>query len=209
MKFSKMFFCMGALTAMTAIAQEVPRFAFDVSGGFTQPRGRFGNRTDSGWNVGAGAGYNFSSYVSLMGQFGYNELGVNTNSLNNLGFPDGNVRVMSFTLEPVVHLVPRSPVDVYVTAGGGLYRVSNEFTQPALASAVGFDPFFGFYNAAIPVNQVLSSYSVNKPGFNGGVGVAFGTKWHGKVFAEARYARVVMGNDRYMDYVPVSFGFRW
>ncbi len=209
MKFNRVMCCVGALTAMSAFAQEIPRLAFDVSGGFTEPRGRLGNRTDAGWNVGAGVGYNFSSYVSLMGQFGFNELGVNTNTLNGLGFPAGHVRVASFTLEPVIHLVPRSPVDVYVTGGAGLYRVSNEFTQPSLASAVGFDPFFGFYNAAIPVDQVLSSYSVNKLGFNGGIGVAVGTKWHGKVFGEARYARVKLNENRYFDYMPVSFGFRW
>lgn len=209
MKFLNLCYCVGALTAVSAIGQEIPRFAFDVSGGFTQPRGRFGGKTDMGWNANAGVGYNFSSYVSLMGQFGYNDLSVNSATLNNLSFPDGSVHVMSFTLEPVVHLVPRSPVDVYVTGGGGLYRVSQQFTQPGLASAVGFDPFFGYYQSAIPVNQVLSSYSLNKPGFSGGVGVAVGTKWHGKVFAEARYSRVVLGNDRHMDYVPVSFGFRW
>jgi hypothetical protein len=31
----------------------------------------------------------------------------------------------------------------------------------------------------------------------------------GKIFAEARYDRVFMGNDWHADYVPVSFGFRW
>jgi hypothetical protein len=49
---------------------------------------------------------------------------------------------------------------------------------------------------------------VNKPGIDAGAGIAFGTKWHGKVFAEARYDRIFMGNF-HTDYVPVSFGFRW
>jgi hypothetical protein len=31
----------------------------------------------------------------------------------------------------------------------------------------------------------------------------------GKFFAEARYHRIYMGNDRHADYVPVTFGFRW
>ena len=52
-------------------------------------------------------------------------------------------------------------------------------------------------------------YSVNKPGWNAGMGVAFGTKWHGKLFAEARYVHVFLNNDERADYVPVTFGFRW
>ncbi len=205
----KSLFCF-LLVAATAFAQnEIPRFTFNIGGGFTNPKGPLGSRTDMGWNVGAGAGVNLNSYVSLTGQFGFNDLGINQNTLAGLNFPDGAVHVTSVTLEPIVHLVPRSPVDVYVTGGGGLYHMTQEFTQPALASTIGFDPFFGFYPAAVPVSQVLSSYSVNKPGFNGGVGIAFGTRWHGKVFAEARWTRVVTGNNRYLDYLPVSFGFRW
>ena len=52
-------------------------------------------------------------------------------------------------------------------------------------------------------------YSVNKPGFNAGMGVALGTKWHGKVFAEARYVHIFLNNGERADYVPVTFGFRW
>jgi hypothetical protein len=58
------------------------------------------------------------------------------------------------------------------------------------------------------VNQVVSSYSVNKPGIDAGMGIAFDTKWHGKIFAEARYNRIFMG-PFHTDYVPVTFGFRW
>jgi hypothetical protein len=50
---------------------------------------------------------------------------------------------------------------------------------------------------------------VNKPGFSAGAGVAFGTKWHGKVFAEARYVHIFLNNGERADYVPVTFGFRW
>jgi hypothetical protein len=41
------------------------------------------------------------------------------------------------------------------------------------------------------------------------MGVAFGTKWHGKLFAEARYVHVFTNNNMRADYVPVTFGFRW
>jgi hypothetical protein len=156
-----------------------------------------------------GGGYNFSRYVGAMIDLGYNRFGINGVTLSNAGFPGGNVSVFSATLDPIVHLNPGHHVDAYLIGGGGLYHLNQEFTQPSAASFTAFDPFFGFYNVIVPTTQVLSSYSVNKPGVNGGAGFAIGTKWHGKLFAEARYARIFMGNDRHVDYIPVSFGFRW
>jgi hypothetical protein len=54
-----------------------------------------------------------------------------------------------------------------------------------------------------------SDYSVIKPGYDVGVGLAFGAPWHGKVFAEARYAHVFDNNRFFTNYIPVTFGFRW
>jgi hypothetical protein len=54
----------------------------------------------------------------------------------------------------------------------------------------------------------LASDSVNKPGIDACVGVAFGSKWHGRFFAEARYNRIFMGNNfPATEYLPVTFGF--
>ena len=126
-----------------------------------------------------------------------------------LGVPGGDIHVFSATLDPIVHLTPHGHFDLYVTGGGGLYHMYQEFTQPTVATAFGFNPFFGYYSGLVPATQVLSSYSVNKPGVDIGAGVALGTKWHGKFFAEARYNRIFMTNGFHADYVPVSFGFRW
>lgn len=201
--------CFGVLVASVLSAQEVPRFAFDIGGGFTQPVGNTERHLDMGWNIQAGAGFNFSQYVGLMVQTDYNRFGINGATLRSAGFPDGDLSVFSATLDPIVHLTPRSHFDVYLIGGGGLYHRTQEFTQPTITAFTAFDPFFGFYRAAVPTTQVLSSYTVNKPGVNGGLGIALGTKWHGKFFAEARYDRIFMGNDRHTDYVPVTFGFRW
>lgn len=70
-------------------------------------------------------------------------------------------------------------------------------------------PFLGFYPTVMPVTQILSSYSVNKPGIDVGAGVAFATKWHGKIYAEAPYDRMFYINSFHSDYLPVSFGYRW
>jgi len=77
-----------------------------------------------------------------------------------------------------------------------------------VATTFGYNPFFGFFPTVVPATQILSSYSVNKPDVDVGAGIALGTKWHGKFFAEAKYDRIFMGTF-HTDYVPVSFGFRW
>lgn len=100
-------------------------------------------------------------------------------------------------------------MDVYFIGGGGLYQRRQQFTQPTTAVFTGFDPYFGYYPVAVPANQVITEYTLNKPGVNGGMGIAFGTKWHVKFYAEARYHRMFLPNDRHTDLLPVTFGFRW
>ena len=190
-------------------AQEVSHFAFDIGGGFTNPVGNTGRHLDNGWNIQGGVGFNFAPWVGAMLQTQFDDMGINSGTLQNLGYPGGAVHVFSATIDPIVHLNPKGHVDVYLIGGGGLYHTYQEFTAPTVATFTGFDPFFGFYQYGVPASQVLASSSVNKPGVNGGLGIAIGTKWHGKLFAEARYNRIFMHNDIHYDYIPVTFGFRW
>ena len=199
----------GVMVSSILSAQEFRHFAFDVGGGFTQTVGNTGRHLDNGWNVGMGVGYNFNPYVGALVQFAYNRNDINGATLANLGFPGGDTQVSSFTLDPIVHLAPGHKADIYMIGGGGLYHRYQEFTTPAIGTFTGFDPFFGFYRFNSPVTQVLSSYSINKPGFNAGMGIGLGSKWHGKFFAEARWHRMFVTSNLHMDIVPVTFGFRW
>jgi hypothetical protein len=199
---------LGILAIGVASAQEVSHFAFSVGAGFTTPVGNTGRQLDEGWNIGGGFGMNFSPYVGALIDLDYNSFGINSGTLANIGVPGGGLHVFSATLDPIVHLNPKGHVDVYVTGGGGLFHRYQDFTAPSVGVATGFDPFFGFYPVAVPTTLILSSYSVNKPGMDVGAGIAFGSKWHGKFFAEAKYDRIFMGQ-YHTDYIPVTFGFRW
>jgi|SRR5579871_2141453 len=190
-----------------AAAQEASHFAFNIGGGFTEPVGTTGRYTDMGWNVGAGAGVNFNSWVGALVDVHYNDLGINSTTLQNIGVPGGGLHIFSATLDPIVHLTPKSHFDLYVTGGGGLYHRMQDFTAPGTATFTGYNPFFGFYPVTVGTTRILSSYSSNKPGWDAGVGIAFGSVWHGKFFAEARYNRT-FDNHR-TDFLPVTFGFRW
>jgi hypothetical protein len=80
-------------------------------------------------------------------------------------------------------------------------------TAPVAGFAPGIGPF-GFFNVPFVGNQVLASYSVNRPGFDFGAGVNLGSKWRAKFFAEARYNRMFTSYG-VTDYVPVTFGVRF
>ena len=196
----------GVLLINALTAQEVPRLSWNIGGGFSSPIGTTGRNLDRGWNVGGGLGFNFNSHFGVIGEAKHNMLGINSSTLSSLGFPGGDITMTSFTLNPIVHLMPRGPVDLYLIGGGGIYRRNQEFTAPGSQSVVGFNPFFGFYSFNVPVTQVLTSYSVIKPGVNGGAGIAFGTA-HGKIFAESRYHRMLMRNS-HTDVIDFTVGFR-
>ncbi len=200
--------CFGLLALASLNAQETPRYSFDLGGGFTTPVGNTGRHLDKGWDVRGGAGVNFSPHFGAMLNLGFDSFGVNSTTLSGVGAPGGDLHVFSARIDPIVHLNPKGHVDVYLTGGGGLYRRTQEFTQPTVGRATGFDPFFGFYPYSFSATQVLASNTVTKPGVDGGAGIAFGSKWHGKFFAEARYNRIFMRNT-HTDYIPVTFGFRW
>jgi opacity protein-like surface antigen len=196
---------MGLLGGCLVNAQEFQRFTFDAGAGFTQPVGNTGRNLDTGWNAGVGAGMNFTSHLGAMLQFNYTDMGINSATLSNIGVPGGDVAIWSLTIDPRVHLTPKGPVDFYLVGGGGLYHRTQEFTAPTVATTFGFDPFFGSFPVAVPANAVLASSTVNRPGYNVGAGIAMGTKWHAKFFAEARWNHMFI-NSIHDDWVPVTFG---
>jgi hypothetical protein len=199
---------LGLLSTGLLSAQETPKFTFSLGGGFTEPVGATGSQLNTGWNIRGGAGFNFTSHVGANVDLGFDDLGINSTTLADIGVRGGSVHVFSATLDPIVHLNPHGHVDFYITGGGGLFHWYQQFTQPSVAIVPGFNPFFGFYPTAVPTNQILAYYSVNKPGVDIGAGIAFGGIGHGKFFAEARYDHIYMARS-HVDYIPATFGFRW
>jgi hypothetical protein len=202
--------CTIVLVACTAAnAQEGSKFTFNAGAGFTEPVGNSARHLDTGWTVGLGAGYNITPHAGIVLGFDYTNMGINSGTLSNIGFPGGGVRIWDFTLDPIVHITPHKPIDFYLSGGPGVYHHTQEFTAPGFSTFTAFDPFFGFYQAGVPSTQILSSYSVVKPGINVGGGFAFGSRWHARFYAEARYNKIFLGNNLHTDYIPVSFGVRF
>jgi opacity protein-like surface antigen len=201
----------GLICARPSAAQNVSHFTFDAGAGFSQPVEHTDGRLDTGFNIRAGVGYNFVPRFGVVAQFGYDQFGLTSAVLSRASAPDGSARLYSVTLNPIIHFNPRGRMDPYVIGGGGYYRRTVEFTQPTLASATVFDPFFfGFYNVPVVANQVLGSFTQNKAGWNIGAGVSFRVKEdsHAKIFAESRYQYIYTTPVR-TSVLPVTFGLRW
>jgi hypothetical protein len=201
----KTFVCVSILAgfAVAGFAQEVPRYSFAVSGGYTVPAGSASSYLDGGYNIGGGAGVNFTPYLGAMLDFSFDSMGISSNVLSSLGDTAGDVKTYSLTLDPIIHLLPKAPLDVYITGGGGLYHWKQDFTQPAAPLTMGFNSFFGIY----PTGMTPLGYGINKPGVDIGAGVGLKHKWGGEFFAEAKYNYIYIGS-YHAAYIPMTFGFR-
>jgi opacity protein-like surface antigen len=178
--------------------------------GYTQPVGGINSRIKGGFNINGGLGVNVGPYMTLMGEYTFMENGFTDSFMSQNTIPGGSVRVHAVTLSPVVRMGGDRRVSPYVTGGFGWYHRTVEITQPTTQLVTIYDPFWGaFYPAEVPVNQILSSYSVNKGGWNAGAGVDFKFRdSRAKLFVEARY-HYVKTRSVATELVPITVGVRW
>jgi len=195
-----------------ALAQNdvLHKFTFNAGVGATVPVSDLARRLDTGWNFNVGGGFNFVPKFGVIAEYMYNGLGVARSTLNAASVPDGNAHIHSITLNPIVRMNPKGPLDVYFIGGVGYYHRTVEFTEPSTATVLVFDPFFGFFvPALVPVNRVIGR--VVRDGFGGNVGggVTFALGNSGlKLYTEARYHRADTGSVT-TEFVPVTVGVRW
>jgi hypothetical protein len=109
------------------------------------------------------------------------------------GASGGNAHIWSFTLAPVVNLMPKSNNNVYVTGGGGFYRKTTNFTNPVPFQYC--DYYYGYCGIAFQ-DTVIGHFSSNQAGWNVGAGFShrFGGMYNDgrmSIFAEARYLDVL------------------
>jgi hypothetical protein len=198
--------------AQLASAQDMPfhRFTASVGGGYTATTGDSSGRLDQGGNVQASAGFNFSRYFGISGTFTFNQLGLTRTALNNADQPDGNAKAYTFTADPTIRFPLFKGVNGYLLAGGGWLRRTVQFTQPAVAQAIVFDPWFGYFGPAlIPVNQVLGTYTSDAGAVDVGGGLNIPLRSSGaSVFVEARYMHGFTSQSA-TELVPITVGLRW
>jgi len=167
------------------------------------------NRLNTGWNFNAGGGINISNPLAIVAEFGYNSFGISDQALSQLNVPDGNTRIYSVTINPMLRIGYDHKFGGYLIGGGGCYRRTVEFTQPTTAIVPFYDPWWGFFGqAAIPADQVIGSRTVDVGGWNVGGGFTFGNAQGPKFYTEARYHWMNAGAHN-TTVLPITFGVRW
>lgn len=197
--------CIGIIAFTSANAQEVPKFTFGVGAGFTNSVGTTAYSLSNGWNAQADATFNFSRVLGARIDAAWDGMGIGGVSLSNYGIASGDMHIFSASLEPVVHLAPFHHIDLYAFGGGGVYHLADQFGTASATPILG-STFFGYYPGQA---GTFTNYIVNRPGFDVGAGFAFGGALHGRFFAEAKWNHVFLTDSYHVDYVPVTFGFRW
>jgi hypothetical protein len=199
------------------------RLAFEFGGGFNIPTSDTSPYINLGYQINAGGGLHLTKEISLLAMYQFIGDGLPSNIAAQAGVDGGNVHIWSFTLNPVVDLMPHHNTGVYLTGGGGFYRKVTNFQveTPQLFCTyffcgIGFTP------------ETIGSFSSNQGGWSVGGGVSHrfaGAYGDGKmaIFAEARYLDVLspainnqspnglnpttIGEGTHL--VPISFGLRF
>jgi hypothetical protein len=83
-----------------------------------------------------------------------------------------------------------------------------EFTQPTVAAAVIFDPFFGFFPVLLPADLVIGKVVRDGLGGNAGLGFQFPVARGVKIFTEARF-HYAAGGALPTRMVPFTIGIRF
>lgn len=205
------FFVIAAATSMAMpLHAEWGWLAGKAGAGYTKPVNGMNNRVKGGYNLNGGLGVNVGPYLTFMGEYTFMDNGFSDEFLTRNSLPGGSTRMHAVTINPILRLAGDRRVSPYITGGFGWYRRTVEITQPTTQLVTIFDPFWGaFYPAEVPVNQVLSSYTVNKGGWNGGVGLDFKFRdSRAKLFAEARY-HYIKTRSIATELLPITVGVRW
>jgi hypothetical protein len=212
------------------------KWAFIVGGGFNLPVGGTHGYATTSYRFQGGVVRNFNKNFGVILQFDWDNLGINTKTLNNLlaiynglnanlSQIGGDTHIWSFTFNPIYNFAQRDNWGGYVVGGLGYYHKSTTFTTPGVAQYC--DPFYGCY--LYQANQAIDKYTSNAFGVNGGFGLTykFSRFADERFFAEARYVYNfnsrrpfdVSGTTAYFNafpqnsqptsFIPVTFGIRF
>jgi len=195
---------------------------FQVGGAFNAP---ISSSVTYGGNFTLGGGFRvnrrFSTFIDY--QFLDDKLPGALIAETNGQATGGHAHIWSFTIDPVVDLLPKATNDFYVTGGGGFYRKVTSFTFPEPQEFCSY-----FYCGVGYAPGTVGHFSSNQGGFNIGggyqrrMGGMYGDS-NTTLFAEVRYLDVlspaIIGQspnnlppvtiDADTKVIPVSLGIRW
>ncbi len=191
------------------------KIAFIGGAGLNVPVANTGKFYTPSYDITLGAGYNFNKMFGVLGEFHYDHMGVTGGAIgveyNNLialgattddlsGF-DANAHVLAITANPVVTFSnDRSRFGAYVTAGGGYYRKTTNFTLPSYGTVCDY---FCYTYAS---NYNVDSATASGLGVNGGFGLTYKISSFSseRLFVEGRYHWMRIDGSNNSDFFPYN-----
>jgi hypothetical protein len=194
---------------VSAQAQDESKFLFNIGGGIGFPQSDLGTFVNNGANVVVGGGYRITKAIAVDSEFMWQDLPLNSQTLDFLRTPGASARQYSWTFNPIVRFPLGHRLGAYIIGGIGWYHRSGETTTPGVG--VVCDPYWSWwYGCGIgEVNFVTGSTSANAFGENigGGLTIRLG-EGRTKFYTEVRYHHAGYHSVS-TDVLPLTFGFRW
>lgn len=167
------------------------KLAFEAGGGFNGPAGSTSNYLTWGANFTLGGGMHLNKRLTVLAEYQFIDDKLPGKLIAETGATGGNAHIWSFTVDPVLDLMPKRSNSVYVTGGGGFYRKVTNFTNPQPTQYCTY-----YYCGTGYQNVTVGHFSSNQGGWSigGGYTHRFGGMYGDsrvQLFAEVRYLDVM------------------
>ncbi len=168
----------------------VSRLTWEAGGGFNGPTSDSSPYITWGGNFTVGGGLRINPYLKALIEYQFIDDKLPGALIAETGANGGNAHIWSFTIDPVLDLMPKKSNGVYITGGGGFYRKVTNFTDPEEVEYCSY-----YYCGIGEENEVVGHFSSNQGGWN--IGGGFRHRMGGfygdsktELFAEARFLLV-------------------
>jgi hypothetical protein len=207
----RLFFALIVVLAAVASAhaQDDGRFLFNVGGGVGFPQSNLGSFVNNGANIVVGGGYAFTPRFGVDAEFMWQDLPINSHTLQLLQTPGASARQYALTFNPIYHFPIGRKFGAYATGGIGWYHRSGETTTPGVG--VFCTPYWSWWFGCTvgSVNIVTGTTASNAFGENIGGGLTYRLgEGRTKLYAEVRYHHASY-NRVSTNILPLTFGIRW
>jgi len=197
-----------------AVAQDAPKFNFNIGGGPTWPTGSISDFANMSGNFVVGGGVNFSKVFGVNAEYMWNDLPPKQGIVALTNATNGSARLQSVTGNLILHAPEKSKFGGYVIGGTGWYHRSWDLTNPALTVGTVCLPSYVWWgiactNGLVSTNVTVASGSDNAIGWNVGGGLTYRLgESHAKFYTELRY-HVAYTTGVNTDVLPWTFGIRF
>jgi len=195
-----------------------------VNAGYAFASGDSGDFLDDDWTFGGGAMYWPSDWpVGISVDLNYFEMDLSSAALRQINdaidqdpsndgdITGGDVENWQLAVNAIWSLGQDTANGFYLTGGISYNDLTGRISETGLVYYPPIcDPYYWWWcfpGGVGPGQIVVGKRSTEEFGWNVGVGYSFDS-YNGQFFVEARYQQIQVGEED-LEYIPLTFGFRW